>query len=99
MRGRERERERERERDSLGADLPDLLHVGEDDMVLPLVQDPPALWQVGVHPWVLHEVLDEHVQTTKVSRFSCHHLKHGLCEQALYFICVYHITHSDVCLY
>ena len=63
---------------SPGTDLPDLLDVGEDDVMLSLVQDPPPLREVGVHPRVLHEVLYQHIQTPQVRRFSRHHLKHGL---------------------
>ena len=50
--------------DPPGTDFSDFLHVGEDDVMLSLVQYPPAFGEVGVHAWVLHEVIDEDIQTT-----------------------------------
>ena len=49
-------------------DVPDFPHVGEDDMVLPLVQHPPPLGQPRIHAWVLHKVTDENIETPEVGR-------------------------------
>lgn len=49
--------------------------------MLPFVQHPPALGEVGVHARILHEVVDEDIQTAQVRRFRCHHLKNGLSGQ------------------
>ena len=47
-------------------------------MMLSLVQHASALRKVRVHPGVIHEVVDEHVQTTQVSSLRCDHLVYGL---------------------
>ena len=49
-------------------DVPDFPHVGEDDMVLPLVQHPPPLGQPRIHARVLHKVTDENIETPEVGR-------------------------------
>lgn len=53
----------------LCANVAYLLHVREDDMMLPLVYHPPSLRQVWVHPRVIHEILNQHIQTAEVRRF------------------------------
>lgn len=51
---------------SLGADVTDLPHVGEYDMVLALVHDPAPHGEVGIHTWVVHEVLNENIETPQI---------------------------------
>ncbi len=55
-----------------------LSDVGEDDVMLSLVQHASALREVRVHPGVIHEVVDEYVQTTQIRRLRCYHLEYGL---------------------
>lgn len=49
--------------------VPHLTHVGEDHMMLPLVEDTPPFWQIRVHAGVIHEMIDQDVQTPEVSSF------------------------------
>ena len=50
-------------------------------MMLSLIKDPPPLGQVGVHARVLHEVVDEHIETAQVCGLGRHHFKNGLRER------------------
>lgn len=44
-----------------GTNFSHLLHIGEGHMVLSLVDHSATLWQVRVHPGVIHEVLNQHI--------------------------------------
>ena len=63
---------------SLGADVTDLPHVGEYDMVLALVHDPAAHGQVGIHTRVVHEMLNENVETPQIGRLRRDNFENGL---------------------
>ena len=58
--------------------VPDFPHVGEDDMVLPLVQNSPPLGQPRIHTRVLHKVTDENIETPEVRCLGGDHFKHCL---------------------
>lgn len=51
---------------SPGTDVPDFSHIGKDDVLLALINDPASHGQARVHAGIIQKVLNEDVKTPQI---------------------------------